>query len=138
MAMRGSFTEADLLCPVCRYIYTDPVLLSCNHSFCKICLARHWQKKKTLKCPVCKKRCPKKLPAPNQQLKMLCDRFHLDKNESGVSEMLCQLHKENLKLFCLEDKEPVCVVCRDSKIHSSHNFRPLDEAAEEHKVSYTP
>ncbi|XP_060780324.1 E3 ubiquitin-protein ligase TRIM35-like [Neoarius graeffei] len=132
MAKSSSFSEADLLCPVCRHIYMDPVMLPCDHSLCKVCFAKVWQKKKSLKCPLCKKRCPKTLPPPNVYLKMLTDRFRLDKKESAASEM-CQLHKENLKLFCLEDEEPVCVVCRDSKTHTNHRFRPLDEAAQEHK-----
>lgn len=133
--MRGSFSEADLLCPACHYVYVDPVMLSCSHSFCKVCLAKYWQKKKNLKCPLCKKRSSKSLPQPSIHLKMLCDRFHLDKRESAASELLCNVHKEKLKLFCLEDKQPVCVVCRDSKIHSNHNFSPLDEVAQDHRVS---
>ncbi|XP_026783594.3 E3 ubiquitin-protein ligase TRIM35 isoform X1 [Pangasianodon hypophthalmus] len=133
MAERGSFSEADLSCPVCHHIYMDPVMLSCSHSFCKVCLAKCWQKKKSLKCPLCKKRSSKMLPPPNLHLKMLCDRFRLDKNKSDASENLCRLHEENLKLFCLEDKEPVCVVCQASKRHSNHSFRPLDEVAQEHR-----
>lgn len=138
MATRKSFSEADLLCPVCRCVYMDPVMLPCSHSLCKVCFEKLWQKQKCLKCPLCKKQSPKMLPPSNLPLKSLCDRFHLDIKESAASEMLCQLHKENLKLFCLEDKEPMCVVCRDSKIHRNHSFRPLDEAAQEHRVSYAP
>ncbi|XP_046719889.1 zinc-binding protein A33-like isoform X1 [Silurus meridionalis] len=89
--------------------------------------------KKSLKCPFCKKRSSKTLPPANIHLKMLCDRFRLDKSESAAAEMLCKLHKENLKLFCLDDKQPVCAVCRDSKIHRDHNVRPLDKAAQEHR-----
>lgn len=137
MATSRSFSEADLLCPVCRHIYMDPVMLPCNHSLCKVCFAKVWQKKKSLKCPLCKKRSSKTLPPPNVYLKTLTDRFRQDIKESAASE-ICQLHKENLKLFCLEDEEPVCVVCRDSKTHTNHRFRPLDEAAQEHRVSYAP
>ncbi|KAL7878562.1 hypothetical protein AOLI_G00095360 [Acnodon oligacanthus] len=65
---------------------------------------------------------------------MLCDNFHQERNPPAVrSETLCRLHEEELKLFCLEDKQPVCVVCRDSKLHSRHSFRPLDEAALEQR-----
>ncbi|WP_227487668.1 hypothetical protein, partial [Nocardioides malaquae] len=28
---------------------------------------------------------------------------------------------------------PACLVCRDSKKHIKHRFRPIDEAAPEHK-----
>ncbi|XP_034726483.1 E3 ubiquitin-protein ligase TRIM39-like [Etheostoma cragini] len=49
------------------------------------------------------------------------------------SEGLCSLHSEKLKLFCLDHQQPVCVVCRDSKTHNSHTFRPIDEAAQDHR-----
>ncbi|KAL0967007.1 hypothetical protein UPYG_G00303330 [Umbra pygmaea] len=52
---------------------------------------------------------------------------------SKRSEVLCSLHGEKLKLFCQEDKQPVCVVCRDSRKHKDHDFKPIDEAAQGHK-----
>ncbi|XP_063069974.1 E3 ubiquitin-protein ligase TRIM7-like isoform X2 [Engraulis encrasicolus] len=45
------------------------------------------------------------------------------------SEVLCSLHSEKLKLFCLEDKQPLCVVCRDSSVHREHNCCPIEEGA---------
>uniref|UniRef100_A0A4W5JIU0 B box-type domain-containing protein n=1 Tax=Hucho hucho TaxID=62062 RepID=A0A4W5JIU0_9TELE len=48
------------------------------------------------------------------------------------SELLCNLHSEKLRLFCLEDKQPVCVVCRDLKKHTKQDFRSIDEAAQDH------
>uniref|UniRef100_A0A3Q3MG32 B30.2/SPRY domain-containing protein n=1 Tax=Labrus bergylta TaxID=56723 RepID=A0A3Q3MG32_9LABR len=50
-----------------------------------------------------------------------------------ASEDLCSLHSEKLKLFCLDHQEPVCLVCRDSEKHSKHTFKPIDEAAGQHK-----
>ncbi|XP_051270028.1 E3 ubiquitin-protein ligase TRIM39-like [Dicentrarchus labrax] len=49
------------------------------------------------------------------------------------SEALCSLHSEKLKLFCLDHQQPVCVVCRDSEIHTNHRVRPIDEAAQDHR-----
>ncbi|KAI4879995.1 hypothetical protein NFI96_029174 [Prochilodus magdalenae] len=133
--MATSLPEKALSCRLCCDIYVEPVLLSCRHSFCKDCWEEYRQTKKTLKCPVCRKQSAKGLPPPNLQLKMLCDNFHRERNTSAArAETLCSLHKEELKLFCLEDKEPVCVVCRESEVHSKHSFRPLDEAALEHRV----
>lgn len=49
------------------------------------------------------------------------------------SEALCRLHSEKLKLFCLDHQEPVCLICRDSENHADHKFRPVDEAARDHR-----
>uniref|UniRef100_A0A3B3U5L1 B30.2/SPRY domain-containing protein n=1 Tax=Poecilia latipinna TaxID=48699 RepID=A0A3B3U5L1_9TELE len=46
---------------------------------------------------------------------------------------LCSLHSEKLKLFCLDHQQPVCLVCRDSEKHTKHRFRPIDEAAQQHR-----
>lgn len=59
-------------------------------------------------------------------LKNLCEAFRLEV-ESGV---VCRLHTEKLKLYCLDHRTPVCVVCRDSSKHRNHKFTPVDEAAE--------
>ncbi|KAG9273014.1 zinc-binding protein A33-like [Astyanax mexicanus] len=135
MAQKLDLTEKELSCHLCCHIYEDPVLLPCHHSFCQECLQEYWESKKTLKCPVCKKPAPKGLPPANLQLQAMCDRFRQERRRSAERhETLCDLHKEKLKLFCLEDKEPVCVVCKEMKLHSTHNFRPLDEAATEHRV----
>uniref|UniRef100_A0AAQ5X1Z4 RING-type domain-containing protein n=1 Tax=Amphiprion ocellaris TaxID=80972 RepID=A0AAQ5X1Z4_AMPOC len=34
----ASRLEEDLCCPVCHDIFKDPVMLSCSHSFCRVCL----------------------------------------------------------------------------------------------------
>ncbi|XP_046871637.1 E3 ubiquitin-protein ligase TRIM35-like isoform X2 [Hypomesus transpacificus] len=38
-----------------------------------------------------------------------------------------------MKLFCREDKEPVCLVCQTSRKHRSHTCVPVDEAAQDHR-----
>uniref|UniRef100_A0A8C1IA46 Uncharacterized protein n=1 Tax=Cyprinus carpio TaxID=7962 RepID=A0A8C1IA46_CYPCA len=107
----------ELSCPVCCEIFKDPVLLSCSHSFCKECLQQFWRTKKTQECPVCRRRSSKQEPPRNLALKNLCDSLIKERNErrSSGSEEICSLHSEKLKLFCLEDKQPVCLVCRDSE-----------------------
>uniref|UniRef100_A0A8C9ZNQ4 Uncharacterized protein n=1 Tax=Sander lucioperca TaxID=283035 RepID=A0A8C9ZNQ4_SANLU len=122
-----SRSEKDLCCPICHEVFRDPVVLSCSHSFCKECLQSWWTEKPTRECPVCKKRSSKGEPPVSLVLKNLCEVFLL-KRDQRVSEALCSLHSEKLKLFCLDHQQPVCVVCRDSEKHSSHRFRPIDEA----------
>ncbi|XP_051258872.1 zinc-binding protein A33-like [Dicentrarchus labrax] len=128
----ASRSEEDFCCPVCHVVFRDPVLLSCSHSFCKDCLSSWWKEKPTHECPVCKRRSSKDEPPLNRALKNLCESF-LQERDQRSSEALCSLHSEKLKLFCLDHQQPVCLVCRDSKKHTNHRFRPIDEAAQDHK-----
>ncbi|XP_052406535.1 E3 ubiquitin-protein ligase TRIM35-like [Carassius gibelio] len=131
----ASLSEEDFSCPVCQDIFKNPVVLSCSHSVCKECLQQFWRTKKTQECPVCRRRSSKEQPPVNLVLKNLCESFLKERNEvcSSGSEEICSLHREKLKLFCLEDKQPACVVCRDSKQHDNHKFRPIDEVVSSYK-----
>ncbi|KAL1249672.1 hypothetical protein QQF64_020677 [Cirrhinus molitorella] len=76
-------------------------------------------------------------PPCNLVLQNVCESY-LKKGEnkrrhSSGSEEVCSLHSEKLKLFCLEDKQPVCLVCRDSQKHVNHSFRPINEVVSSHK-----
>ncbi|XP_029899999.1 E3 ubiquitin-protein ligase TRIM39-like [Myripristis murdjan] len=131
----ASILEEDLCCPVCRDIFKDPVVLSCSHSFCKACLQSWWTEKPTKDCPVCKRRSSRSEPPCNLVLKNLCEAFLLERDQraSAGSELLCSLHSEKLRLFCLDHQQPVCLVCLHSKKHTDHKFSPIDEAAQDHR-----
>uniref|UniRef100_A0A8C1YER7 Uncharacterized protein n=1 Tax=Cyprinus carpio TaxID=7962 RepID=A0A8C1YER7_CYPCA len=129
-----SLSADDFSCPVCIEIFKDPVVLSCSHSVCKECLQQFWRTKKTQECPVCRRRSSRDDPPCNRVLKNLCESLLNERKEKGSeSEELCSLHSEKLKLFCLEDKQPVCLVCRDSQKHINHTFRPIGEVAPSYK-----
>ncbi|KAK6307038.1 hypothetical protein J4Q44_G00221860 [Coregonus suidteri] len=134
MASRSSLLEEDLSCPVCYGIFKDPVCLSCSHSFCKACLQEYWKGKETRECPVCS-RSSKHEPPCNLVLKNLCEALQeRSQRASAGSEVLCSLHSEKLKLFCLEDKQPVCFVCQTSRKHKNYTFCPIDEAAQDYTI----
>ncbi|XP_018518850.1 nuclear factor 7, ovary-like [Lates calcarifer] len=128
-------SDEDLSCPVCQEIFKDPVVLSCSHSFCKDCLQRWWREKLIKECPVCKRKSSKSEPPCNLALKNLCESFSLERDQraSPGSEPLCSLHSEKLKLFCLDHQQPVCLICRDSKTHNNHRFRPIHDFAQDHR-----
>ncbi|XP_069392548.1 nuclear factor 7, brain-like [Paralichthys olivaceus] len=128
----ASRLEEDLCCPVCHDVFRDPVLLSCSHSFCKDCVKSWWKDKEVKDCPLCKRRFSMDRPPLNLALKNLCETFSQERDQSS-SHALCSLHSEKLRLFCLDHQQPVCVVCRDSEKHTDHRFRPIDEAAQQHK-----
>ncbi|XP_030639311.1 E3 ubiquitin-protein ligase TRIM39-like [Chanos chanos] len=135
MASKSLLSEENFSCPVCCDIYRDPVVLSCSHSVCKDCLQKFWEAKGTRECPVCRRRSSKDYAPPNLALKNLCEAFVQGKIQgpSSGSEELCSLHSEKLKLFCLEDKQPVCEACQRSDKHTEHKFCSINEAACEHR-----
>ncbi|XP_051571829.1 nuclear factor 7, ovary-like [Myxocyprinus asiaticus] len=124
-----SLSVEELSCPVCFEIYKNPVVLSCSHSVCKECLQQFWKTKRTQECPVCRRRSSRDEPPRNLALKNVCDLFVKERNEKEI----CSLHSEKLKLFCLDDKQPVCLVCRDSQKHTNHKFLPICEVIPSYK-----
>ncbi|XP_067312946.1 E3 ubiquitin-protein ligase TRIM35-like [Pseudorasbora parva] len=133
-----SRSAEELFCPVCCEIFKVPVILSCSHSICKECLQQFWKIKETQACPICRRRSSNVNPPVNLALKNLCDLLIKEGNErrSSESEEICSLHSEKLNLFCLEDKQPVCLTCIISEKHTKHTFRPFSEVVSPYKEEF--
>ncbi|KAM7379839.1 hypothetical protein PAMP_005359 [Pampus punctatissimus] len=103
--------------------------------FCKVCLQSWWTEREIHECPVCKRKSSKEFPHCNFMLRNLCESFlqERDQKPPAGSEALCTLHSEKLKLFCLDHQQPACVVCQHAETHNNHRFKPIDEAAQQHK-----
>ncbi|XP_067650822.1 uncharacterized protein [Haliotis asinina] len=62
MATAKKLTDNHLTCVICTEVYTDPVTLQCNHTFCKSCLLKYTKtqseaiKAKFIPCPSCRQR----------------------------------------------------------------------------------
>ncbi|XP_036007675.1 nuclear factor 7, ovary-like isoform X1 [Fundulus heteroclitus] len=132
--------KEDLCCSICQDIFRDPVVLFCSHSFCKCCLNNWWQGKIILECPLCKTTSTTSDPPCNLVLKQLCEAFLQRQRNKGPSkprfpsipepEVTCTLHGEKFKLFCVEDKQPLCLVCQHSDEHAGHKLKPIAEVSE--------
>ncbi|XP_058873845.1 zinc-binding protein A33-like [Acipenser ruthenus] len=134
MAANTSPLEADLSCAVCREIFKDPVTLHCNHSFCKACLDQCWKEKRARECPVCRRRDPMEELPVDFKLRNIVESFLKERSQNPPAPTgICSLHDEKLKLFCVDDKEAVCLVCQTSEKHENHKFRPVQEAARVYK-----
>ncbi|XP_016146392.1 E3 ubiquitin-protein ligase TRIM39-like [Sinocyclocheilus grahami] len=139
--------EDELSCLVCCEIFTDPVVLKCSHSFCRLCLQQFWNKKAAKReCPVCRRKCSLTEPTVSLALKNVCDAIaqkqkgqasakagSYSANGTSKPEALCATHREGLKLFCQYDEEVLCCVCQTSKKHQGHSVCPLEEAANDLK-----
>lgn len=133
MASKRLFSEEDFTCPVCCDVFKEPVLLLCGHSACGTCVHRYWETKGCRECPLCRKRSEMNPPI-NLALKNLCQTFRV---VQGDPDTLCDIHREKLKLYCVNDGLAACLLCRDSSKHLQHQFIPVDEAASDLKVHGT-
>ncbi|XP_075940463.1 zinc-binding protein A33-like isoform X2 [Anarhichas minor] len=136
MAANASSSEMDYTCPVCYDIFKDPVVLLCGHSFCKHCLQEWWRQSGHQKCPVCKQMFVMTQPPRNLSLRDVCEALRQEKTQRANSRSteICRLHREKLKLFCQDDRQLICVICRDAHKHKKHNIVPIDEAVEACKL----
>uniref|UniRef100_A0A8C6SWT5 Uncharacterized protein n=1 Tax=Neogobius melanostomus TaxID=47308 RepID=A0A8C6SWT5_9GOBI len=122
----------DLTCSICCELFRDPVVLICSHSFCKVCLENWWKDKPLKTCPVCKSNIYMDPPL-NLALRNLVETFTEERRQTSPSpaQPECSLHSEKLRLFCEDHQDLICLVCRDSRTHKDHSFRPIEEAAQE-------
>ncbi|XP_050761193.1 tripartite motif-containing protein 6-like [Gymnogyps californianus] len=118
--------EEDLTCPICLGIYSNPVSLSCGHSFCKACIqaARRHQhgRQGALCCPLCHTQAhPARELQPNIQLRSIAQKFldapaHQEEEKREVQceekgESLGQQNKVILCDFCLQEPQPAVKTC---------------------------
>ncbi|XP_074873240.1 E3 ubiquitin-protein ligase TRIM7-like isoform X2 [Carettochelys insculpta] len=126
----------ELTCPVCLDYLRDPVTVAeCGHNFCRACVARCWEEAPPrLGCPQCREPPPPhRLLRPNRPLANIVEIVRGGGGAApgvgvGVGPGLCERHGEPLRLFCLQDRRPVCLVCPLAWEHRAHRVVPLDEA----------
>ncbi|XP_072891047.1 nuclear factor 7, brain-like [Hemitrygon akajei] len=137
MASKGqveSLTE-EVTCPICLDFFTDPVILECGHNFCRSCITRYWEREERNSCPECREEFADRTLKVNRALANLSEKTRkLNLNLKGKeSKLHCEKHEEELKLFCETDKILICLICATAREHKSHNFMPVNEAAEIYK-----
>ncbi|XP_057893641.1 E3 ubiquitin-protein ligase TRIM39-like isoform X3 [Melospiza georgiana] len=147
MALAGALErlQEEAICPICLEYMSEPVSIDCGHNFCRGCIAKHCQDKGLwadgpFSCPQCRASCHRSGFRPNRQLANIVESIRQLGLRGGLGPELepgtplCPQHDERLKLFCEEDEEPICVVCRESLQHRPHTVYPIEEAAHVYKV----
>ncbi|XP_074066083.1 E3 ubiquitin-protein ligase TRIM35 [Macrotis lagotis] len=128
--------EEELLCAICYDPFRDAVTLRCGHNFCRGCVSRSWELAEVPACPVCKERASPAGLRPNHTLNNLVEK--LLREGAGPARprgpRLCRLHRGQLGLFCLEDKELLCGSCQGDPRHRGHRLRPVQAAARDYRA----
>ncbi|XP_075020281.1 tripartite motif-containing protein 72-like isoform X3 [Calonectris borealis] len=112
--------EEDLTCSICLGIYSNPVSLSCGHSFCKECIQEARSHRQC--CPLCYAQAdPVMELQPNVQLQSIVQKFldaptHQEEEKCEVQceekgESLGQQGKVILCDFCLQKPQPAMKTC---------------------------
>ncbi|KAJ0058144.1 hypothetical protein NL108_008729 [Boleophthalmus pectinirostris] len=100
----ASRLEEDLTCPICCELFREPVLLSCSHSFCKVCLQNWWRNKPIKTCAVCKRRSSREHPPVNLVLRNLVQTF-TEQREQTPSQQKKQTPSEQREQTPSEQRE---------------------------------
>ncbi|XP_035391070.1 tripartite motif-containing protein 35-like [Electrophorus electricus] len=132
MALSYVSLEENLRCSICLEIFKDPVVLTCSHSFCRICIERTWNQKEIKECPMCRKKIKHSL-INNLVLKETCETFAQKKRRMEAQGVICLLHTDKQHLFCVDDQQLVCLQCVDED-HQNHNFCSISKAAERQRT----
>uniref|UniRef100_A0A8C8VPY3 RING-type domain-containing protein n=1 Tax=Pelusios castaneus TaxID=367368 RepID=A0A8C8VPY3_9SAUR len=65
--------QGEMSCPICLEYFKDPVVLDCDHNFCRACITQYWEGSQTLSCPQCRQTCPEKNLRPNRHLRNIVE-----------------------------------------------------------------
>ncbi|KAF7235296.1 Tripartite motif-containing protein 10 [Varanus komodoensis] len=136
MASASTCTEVEqeAQCPICWEYLREPVTLDCGHNFCRKCISFYseiCEEIKDLECPLCSIQIRKEPFRSNWQLRNLIEAIKRLLNPR--KEDVCAEHKKKLQLFCKEDEELVCSVCRCSREHRTHTVVTLEKVSQGYK-----
>ncbi|CAB1352826.1 unnamed protein product [Coregonus sp. 'balchen'] len=146
----------DLTCSICLDLFKHPVSLPCDHTFCQACIAGYWTGPRgqvqggSGSCPQCRKAFPGQSYRPNRIVANIVESYcqGLEESEGLLGDMgvperspapapapRCGRHREELKLYCEEDQELLCLVCGLSQEHRNHTMVCVQEAQQRYRAS---
>ncbi|KAG1935429.1 tripartite motif-containing protein [Pimephales promelas] len=149
----AAWSPEAFACPICLETLSDPATLPCGHTYCLVCIQKHWDQpssKGSCECPQCRQRfTPRPVLARSNVLMEALEKLRLSERDgppsvpvcaepSGLyptlptgSPELCPLHQQPLELYCCLDQQRVCDEC-GLLGHKGHQVVRPDE--QQHKI----
>lgn len=131
----------EVACPICMTFLKEPVSIDCGHSFCHSCLSGLWQVPAESQnwgctCPLCRAPVQPRNLRPNWQLASVAEKVRLLQlcPGMGLKGDVCELHGEQIKMFCKADGLMMCEACSRCPEHEAHSVLPMEDVAWEYKV----
>ncbi|XP_063289982.1 E3 ubiquitin-protein ligase TRIM39-like [Pelobates fuscus] len=110
--MASDDLKRDISCSICLSIYTDPVTLTCGHSFCRVCITTAWDNQREYCCPECRQRF-RRQPELNRNLRLcnIAEHFliaHPEQEKTGISCTYCLSSSIPATKTCLHCEASLC------------------------------
>ncbi|XP_069553060.1 tripartite motif containing 105 [Brachyistius frenatus] len=130
----------DLTCAICCDLFREPVMLSCMHHFCKLCISRYWRGTLgPVTCPQCRKEFSSKQFQTNYLVTAMVEKVRATTSDTYIKNLEKQLKEtlESLRLKkedfinCIRgDKEKMNIIKRataDLQARVKGEFRALHQ-----------
>ncbi|XP_058931435.1 E3 ubiquitin-protein ligase TRIM38 [Kogia breviceps] len=121
----------EAICSICLQLMTEPVSISCGHSYCHLCIASFSEMQPWLEmffCPQCRAPYTMASLRPNKQLGNLIEAI-----KEMDQEMSCEEHGEKLHLFCEDEGQLICWRCDRGPQHKGHTTALVEDACQGYK-----
>ncbi|XP_075389337.1 E3 ubiquitin-protein ligase TRIM38 [Tenrec ecaudatus] len=118
----------EATCAICLSLMTNPVSISCGHSYCQKCIMDFLQNPnfivagKEKFCPQCRAPFEEQSLRPNKQLGNLIQAI-----KEMSHEIVCEEHGEQLQLFCEDEGQLICWRCERAPQHKGHTTSLVED-----------
>ncbi|XP_015708226.1 E3 ubiquitin-protein ligase TRIM7-like isoform X2 [Coturnix japonica] len=134
MALRalGDRLQAEVTCPLCLELFSQPVLAPCGHSLCSSCSRLLLGSPPgPAPCPQCRASIQPGSLRPNFPLGAVAELAAALDEAAGeeATRPRCPEHGEILGLFCISCRRLLCAVCRQHRTDCGHRALPAEQAA---------